>query len=66
MVVRVTNLANRRSATVRVVDRGPAPRQQADGLVIDLSRRAAQALGFIQHGRTRVRLDVLAWGGNER
>ena len=60
--LRVTNLANGRSATVRVVDRGPGPEQRADGLIIDVSRRAAEVLGFIQRGRTRVRLDVLAWG----
>ena len=61
--LRVTNLANGRSATVRVVDRGPAPEQRADGLIIDVSRRAAEVLGFIERGRTGVRLDVLAWGG---
>ena len=60
--LRVTNLANRRSATVRVVDRGPALELQADGLIIDVSRRAAEALGFVQRGRARVRLEVLAWG----
>src|SRR5687768_12929930 len=53
-LLRVTNLANGRSATVRVVDRGPAPAQRADGLIIDVSRRAAEVLGFIQRGRTRV------------
>ena len=62
-LLRVTNLANGRSATVRVVDRGPGPEQRADGLIIDVSRRAAEVLGFIEPGRTRVRLDVLAWGG---
>jgi len=62
-LLRVTNLANGRSATVRVVDRGPGPEQRADGLIIDVSRRAAEVLGFIERGRTRVRLDVLAWGG---
>jgi rare lipoprotein A len=62
--LRVTNLANGRSVTVRVVDRGPAPEQRADGLIIDVSRRAAEVLGFIQRGRTRVRLEVLAWGGS--
>lgn len=61
-LLRVTNLANRRSATVRIVDRGPAPGLQADGLIIDVSRRAAEVLGFIQRGRTRVRVEVLAWG----
>ena len=60
--VRVTNLANGRSAIVRIVDRGPAAELQAGGLIIDVSRRAAQALDFVQRGRTRVRLDVLRWG----
>ncbi|HEU4889948.1 MAG TPA: septal ring lytic transglycosylase RlpA family protein [Vicinamibacterales bacterium] len=60
--VRVTNLANDRSTVVRIIDRGPAAHLRADGLLIDVSRKAAEALGFIQQGRTRVRLEVLAWG----
>ena len=60
--VRVTNLANDRSTVVRIVDRGPAAQLRADGLLIDVSRKAAESLGFIQQGRTRVRLEVLAWG----
>jgi peptidoglycan lytic transglycosylase len=60
--VRVTNLANNRSTVVRIIDRGPAPHLRADGLLIDVSRKAAETLGFIQQGRTRVRLEVLAWG----
>ena len=60
--LRVTNLANGRSATVRVVDRGPSQSLRADGLIIDVSRRAAEVLQFIQQGRTRVRVEVLAWG----
>jgi rare lipoprotein A len=61
-VVRVTNLANGRSVQVRIVDRGPAAGPRADGVIIDVSRGAAQALGFIGAGRTRVRLEVLRWG----
>lgn len=61
-LLRVTNLANGRAAQVRVVDRGPSPRQRADGIVIDLSRKAAEVLAFIQQGRARVRLEVLRWG----
>ena len=61
-VVRVTNLANRRSVTVRILDRGPAPRAQGDGVIIDLAQRAAEKLDFVRQGRTRVRLDVLQWG----
>jgi rare lipoprotein A len=60
--LRVVNLANGRSATVRVVDRGPSQELRADGLIIDLSRRAAEVLQFVERGRTRVRVDVLAWG----
>jgi len=61
-LVRVTNLANGRSTRVRIVDRGPGPRQRAEGVVIDVSRKAAETLGFIQQGQARVRLDVLRWG----
>jgi rare lipoprotein A len=61
-LVRVTNLANGRSTNVRIVDRGPARKARAAGIVIDVSRRAAEALKFIRQGRARVRLEVLAWG----
>lgn len=61
-MLRVTNLANGRSASVRIVDRGPAAPARADGVIIDLSRGAADVLEFIPQGRARVRLDVLAWG----
>lgn len=60
--VRVTNLTNNRSTLVRIVDRGPTAELRAAGLLIDVSRKAAETLGFIQQGRTRVRLEVLAWG----
>jgi rare lipoprotein A len=59
--LRVTNLANGRSVEVRVQDRGPARRPQAEGVILDVSRGAAERLGFIRQGRTRVRLDVLEW-----
>ena len=61
-VVRVTNLTNQRAVEVRILDRGPAQGPRAAGVVIDLSYGAAQALGFIQDGRTRVRLEVLQFG----
>ena len=63
-VVRVTNLRNRRSVEVRIVDRGPAPAIQARGVIIDLSQAAARQLGFIVDGRTRVRVEVLKRGGS--
>jgi rare lipoprotein A len=61
-VVRVTNLANKRHLELRVVDRGPARGPRAEGVLIDVSEGAAANLGFIQQGRTRVRIEVLRWG----
>lgn len=52
VVVRVTNLENGRSLRLRVNDRGPYAR----GRIIDLSRRAAQLLGFHENGTARVRV----------
>jgi rare lipoprotein A len=54
-VVEVTNLENGRSIHVRVNDRGPYAR----GRIIDLSRRAAQLLGFELQGKARVRVKIL-------
>ncbi len=54
-VVQVTNLDNGRSIQVRVNDRGPYAR----GRIIDLSRRAAQLLGFEGHGTAKVRVKIL-------
>jgi rare lipoprotein A len=59
-VVRVTNLINGRSVNVRIVDRGPVPRIRKAGVIIDVSRAAAEKLGFLSRGRTRVRVVVLS------
>jgi peptidoglycan lytic transglycosylase len=61
-IVRVTNLRNRRSVSLQIVDRGPARHLRARGVIIDVSRAAAQALDFIHQGRTRVRVEMLRWG----
>jgi rare lipoprotein A len=53
--VRVTNLENGRSLVLRVNDRGPFVANR----IIDVSRRAAQLLGFQQQGITRVRVQVV-------
>ena len=63
-LVRVVNLRNRRSIDLRIVDRGPAAAPQARGVIIDISRAAAERLGFVNAGRTRVRVEVLRWGDN--
>src|SRR5216684_3574958 len=54
-VVQVTNLQNGRSLRLRVNDRGPF----VDGRIIDLSRRAAQMLGFETIGTASVRVRIL-------
>jgi rare lipoprotein A len=55
-IVQVTNLENGRSLQLRVNDRGPFVR----GRIIDVSRRAAQLLGFEGKGTAKVRVHVLA------
>src|SRR5580658_3758563 len=54
-IVEVTNLQNGRSLQLRVNDRGPF----VDGRLIDVSRRAAQLLGFETKGTTPVRVRIL-------
>ncbi|HJM94313.1 MAG: septal ring lytic transglycosylase RlpA family protein [Alphaproteobacteria bacterium] len=60
--VRVTNLGNGRSMVLRVNDRGPF----INGRIIDVSRRAAQLLGFQKRGTAKVRVTVLDQGGAQR
>jgi len=52
-IVRVTNLENGKSLRLRVNDRGPYAR----GRIIDVSRRAADLLGFQRNGTARVRVE---------
>jgi rare lipoprotein A len=54
-IVRVTNLENGKSVIVRVNDRGPFAKNR----VIDMSKRAAQALGFDHQGTAKVKIQVL-------
>jgi rare lipoprotein A len=54
-MVRVTNLENGRALALRVNDRGPF----ASGRIIDVSRRAAQLLGFERQGTARVRVQIV-------
>ena len=55
-MVRVVNLDNGRSLVLRVNDRGPFAR----GRIIDVSRRAAQLLGFRYRGTARVNVELMA------
>jgi len=52
----VTNLNNDRTVVLRVNDRGPWGN---DRRILDVSRRAAQELGFIRDGLARVEIRVV-------
>lgn len=54
--VRVTNVSNGKSVTVRIIDRGPF----VDGRLIDLSKAAARQIDLLGPGVGRVRLEVVA------
>jgi len=53
--VKVTNLQNGKEVVVRVNDRGPF----VDTRVIDLSKRAAEVLGYQRQGKTEVRVQYI-------
>jgi len=54
-MARVTNVENGRSVLVRINDRGPVDESR----IIDLSRAAADALGFRASGIAKVKLEGL-------
>lgn len=53
--VRITNLSNDKSVEVTINDRGP----YVEGRIIDLSKEAAEQLGFLNNGLTEVKLEVI-------
>ncbi len=53
VVVRVTNMVNGRTVKVRINDRGPSDTSR----IIDLSKGAAQALGFVEDGVIKVKIE---------
>jgi len=54
-VIRVTNLQNGRSLILRVNDRGPFVNDR----ILDVSKKAAQLLGFKDQGTSKVRVELL-------
>ncbi len=54
-IVKITNLENGRSLVVRVNDRGPYARNR----IIDVSKKVAQLLGFLEKGTAKVRVEIL-------
>jgi rare lipoprotein A len=56
--IKVTNLANNKSVEVVVNDRGP----YVDGRVVDVSKAAAEELGFLNQGLADVSVEVVDAG----
>ena len=56
--VKVTNVANNESVEVVINDRGP----YVENRIIDLSKAAAEKLGFINQGLADIRLEVIDAG----
>ncbi len=56
-IVKVVELDTGRSLVVRINDRGPF----VEGRIIDLSKGAAEELGIIEKGITRVGLRIVRW-----
>lgn len=60
--IRVTRLDNKKSVVVRVNDRGPF----VEGYVTDISRAAAEEIGLIKIGVTRVKIEVVEAAASAR
>lgn len=54
-LVRVRNLDNGREAVLRINDRGPFAR----GRILDVSEAGARALGMVEAGTARVRIEIV-------
>ncbi|MBL7857284.1 MAG: septal ring lytic transglycosylase RlpA family protein [Cyclobacteriaceae bacterium] len=60
--VRVTNQANNQSVEVIINDRGP----YVEGRIIDVSKAAAEKLGFVNQGLADVTLEVIDAGDGKK
>lgn len=60
-IIRVTNLANNKSVEVKINDRGPF----VQGRIVDVSKKAAEELGFIKTGITDVKIEILSFPGEQ-
>ncbi len=59
-IVKVTNLKNQNFVEVEINDRGP----YVEGRLIDLSKAAAEALGFVHEGLAEVEIEVVEHSDN--
>lgn len=55
-LIKVTNLENQKTAILRVNDRGPYHGRR----IIDVSKKAAEVLGFKHKGTAKVKVEILA------
>lgn len=60
-LVKVTNIDNKRSITLRINDRGP----YAKGRILDCSYGAAVKLDFVANGTAKVKIEVIEFGDNK-
>jgi rare lipoprotein A len=56
--VRITNLQNEKSVEIIINDRGP----YVEGRIVDVSKAAAEKLGFLNQGIAEVKLEVIDAG----
>ncbi|MFO7848515.1 MAG: septal ring lytic transglycosylase RlpA family protein [Spirochaetia bacterium] len=61
-ILEVTNLANDKSVTVRITDRGPF----VEDRIIDLSRAAAEEIGLVRSGVAKVEIEVIESTGEQQ
>ena len=54
-LIKITNLHNNKSLTVRVNDRGPFAKNR----IIDVSEKTSEILGFKNKGTTKVKVEFL-------
>ncbi|MDD5037332.1 MAG: septal ring lytic transglycosylase RlpA family protein [Methylococcaceae bacterium] len=57
-IIKVTNLHNRRYVHLRINDRKHGHNRR----LLDVSRRAAEELGFIGAGVAKVEIEIVHWG----
>ena len=58
--ISITNLKNKKKITARINDRGPYKKNR----IVDVSKKIAKELGFLEKGTTPVRLDIIAFPSN--
>jgi len=57
--IKVTNVANKKTCTVTVTDRGPAKRLYRMGRLLDLSQGAFSQIADLEQGIIRIKFEVI-------